>query len=275
MSTENNTAQIIDLLKDLADTCHFSVYVPSLKRDIKFKQLSTEQLKRVYKTAIDANLFSTEFTLTFYNIIKENCLEESLDINTLTIFDKFFIFLKTRIESLTPDYLIFFSDNEKQQYNLQTNGAVISLNDYYNRLITKNIEFSKKEIEHNSCNVICDVPTLKIENQLDVELVKNSLTETSTDEDLVNIIGNVFVNELAKFITFITIHNTTIDLQECSVADKAKVVEQLPATVIKEVLEYVENFKKQVQNHLVLPIKINEELTLYREIPYNASFFNI
>ena len=26
MSTENNTAQIIDLLKDLADTCHFSVH---------------------------------------------------------------------------------------------------------------------------------------------------------------------------------------------------------------------------------------------------------
>lgn len=277
MSTENSFSanEIVDMLKMLAETCSFLVYIPSLKKEITFKQLSTEQLKQIYKTAIDPKLFSTEFTLIFNNIIKDNCLDNSVDVNKLTILDKLFIFLKTRIESLTPDYIVVITKDEKQQHNLDIPGLTISLNDYYDRLKAKNIDFNKKEINHENCKVTCEIPIIEIENLLEKELLKSTITETTTEEDLVNIVSNVFINELVKFITTITINGTTFNLNEQTIPDRMKIVEQLPSIIIKEVLSYIEDFKKQFQELLIIPIQINETTTIIKEIPYNASFFNV
>jgi hypothetical protein len=277
MSTENNSSasEVVSMLKMLAETCSFSVYIPSLKKEISFKQLSTEQLKLIYKTAIDPKLFSTEFTLTFNNIIKENCLDNTTDLNKLTIFDKFYIFLKTRIESLTSDYIVSITEEERQQNKLDISSLTISLNDYYNRLKNKNTTFNKKQINHESCKVVCEIPTIETENLLEQELLKNAITETTTEEDLVNIVSNVFINEIVKFITTITVNDTTINLNEQTISDRAKVVEQLPSVIIKEVLKYIEDFKNQLQELLLVPIQVNDTTTILREIPYNASFFNV
>jgi hypothetical protein len=275
MDSNKEASDIINLLKDIADKCNFSVFVPSLNREILFKQLSTEQLKRIYKTGIDTNLFSVEFVLVFNEIIKENCLDSSIDVNELNVYDKIFIFLKTRIESLTPDFKFSLTDKEKQLLNTTADNIIVSLLDHYNNLKTKITTFQKKEITYNNCKVICNIPTLKTENSLDTELLKQALTENTTDNDLIEIVSDVFVNEIGKFVTTVIIDEVICNLQELKTADRAKIIEQLPSVIIKDVLGYIENYKKHTRDHFLVVIKPNDEITLSKQIPYNSLFFNI
>jgi hypothetical protein len=275
MDSNKEASDIINLLKDIADKCNFSVFIPSLNKEALFKQLSTEQLKRIYKTAIDANLFSVEFVLVFNEIIKENCLDNLIDVNELDIYDKIFIFLKTRIESLSPDFKFPLTDKEKQALNITADNISVSLLDHYNKLKTKIITFQEKEIVYNNCKVICNLPTLQTENNLDSELLKQALTENTTDNDLLDIVSNVFVNEIGKFVTMVIIDDTICDLQNLKITDRAKIIEQLPSLIIKDVLGYIEDYKKQTRDHLLVTIKSNNETTLSKQIPYNSLFFNI
>ena len=120
-----NTDVILKMLKDIESAFSYSVYIPSLKKEVNFKQLTTEQLKTLYKTTINKAILNLEFNTNFNTIIKENCLDLEVHINKLTIYDKIFIFVKTRIECLSPDIKFYLNEDEKNELNTNDNTVVI------------------------------------------------------------------------------------------------------------------------------------------------------
>lgn len=265
MSTDSSHLKtVLTLLNELDQSTSFNVYLPSLQRNAPFKQLTTEQLKRILKTIIDVPLYNTEFILTVNSIIKENCLETDLDTNNLTVLDKQIILFKTRIESVSSNYTFEFN-NEK---------STVSLSDKLTNFLEKQIIFEPETFSNNSYSVICSLPTLITENKLEKELHQNVAFTINTPEELRNAIGETFINEITKFITSITLNLTPIDLSTYSFKDRIKIVERLPISLINDVIKYIEKYRNLVKDLYSFELKLSDDTIIEQEILQDASFFN-
>ena len=269
--SNSNINDILNLIKDLDVSAGFNVYIPSLEREIKFKQLTTEQLKLILKTTVGTPLYNTEFILTFNNIIKENCLDETINTDNLTVYDKLHILFKTKIESISPDYTIEFSEDEVTAYSIETNPVVLSVSDQYEKFLERKINFTEKTFTYNDCIITCNIPTLATESKLESELHSNIDIDTLSNEELQNAIGETFVNEVTKFITSISIKGIGINLLNESFKNRVEVVEKLPTIIINNVLKYIEDYKNSIKPLVVFDI--NDYLQ--REIALDASLFNV
>jgi hypothetical protein len=247
MSNSTEVKDILSLIEQLDANTNFAVFLPSLQKEVNFKQLTTEQLKRLLKTVIDSPLYNTEFTTTFNSIIKESCLDETVNIDALTIYDKLMIFFKIRIESVSKEYTFNLT---KDDTNDSKKKYTINLNEHFNKFAAKQIIVAPETLAYGECIAVCDLPSLKTENHLEKELHKNIKLEVSTPEELRNIVGETFINEVTKFITTLTISNSVIDLTQHDFKTRIKIVEKLPTNLINKVIKYIETYRNTVKELL-------------------------
>lgn len=276
---KENINSILSLLNSEDSKLTFNVFIPSLQQEVLFKQLTTEQLKRLLKTIIDSPIYNTEFILTFNSIIKENCIDKSIDTGKLTVFDKLFIFFKTRIESISDSYTVKFTDEEVDENNLTEKTLLVNLTERLQDFQKQNIIFENTDYQLNEFTITCSLPTVEVENKFERELHKNIKTDINTPEELREIIGSTFVNEISKYITKLQISEKVIDLVSYTFKERVKIIEKLPTTLINNAIKYIEKYKE-----LTGPLfKINAEVKdttgnsvkLEKELPYDATFFNI
>lgn len=268
-----NTDDILKMLKDIETSLSYSVYIPSLEKDVKFKQLTTEQLKTLYKTTINKTILNLEFNTNFNQITKDNCLDKDINVDKLTIYDKILIFVKTRIDCLSPEVKFFLTEEEIETLNTQDNTVTVSILEHYNKFIEKKIFFKQETYTTNNCSITCDIPTLDIENKFQKELTSATLSDTKT-EQLADIVGDTFVNEITKFIVNLKINETGFNLNETDFKTRLEIVKELPTSLIKNVLEYIENYKQITNQLLSIKIDINGQIII-KEIPLDASFYSL
>lgn len=279
MTATTEIKDILSLIEEIDTDAGFNVYIPSLSKEITFKQLSTEQLKRLLKTVVDSPIYNTEFTLTFNSIIKENCLTSDISTDNLTVFDKALILFKTRIESISSDYTIKFTANEIKENNLKQTEKTVSLLEKYTEFLDKKFVFEPTVIEYINYSLICNLPTLKTENRLEKELHKNIKIEIETPEELRNVVGETFINELTKHFDSITINDKNINLIDLPFKNRIKIVEALPTTVINKAIKYIETYRSTIKELFTFKLSIENingsYITLDKELPVDASFFNM
>jgi hypothetical protein len=278
-SSNDNVKELITLLQDLDVNNSFNVFIPSLQKDLKFKQLTTKQLKYLLKTLVDSPIYNAQFTTTFNSIIKENCLEEDVNIDNLTIFDKNLILFKTRIESISPEYTFNFTEEEVSQNNLEEKTITYPLAKHFDNYINNITILDTETVVYNNCNVVCSLPTLLTENKLEKELHKSVKIEINTPEELRDIVGETFINEITKFISSISINETSIDLLSKDFKTRIKIVESLPTNVINGVVKYIEKYRNSIKNLVTctLSVKTTSQSTIEitKDFPTDATFFNI
>lgn len=263
MSEINN---ILAALKELDQSISFNVFIPSLQKETKFKQLSTEQLKSLLKTVVDSPVYNSQFIVTFNNIIKENCLDTEIETKNLTIYDKLFVLFKMKIESLSPEFKFQLNDEDETSEKVE----IVDIKKHFEEFVKKQYNFPSEIIEQESYSLLCELPTLDTENKLEKELHKNVKIDVKTPEELREIVGETFINELTKYISKITIGTNTLDLVNLDFKNRIKVVEQLPTNVINKVLKFIENYRSKVKELTTISVNGTD-----RDIPQDASFFNI
>jgi len=263
----------LSALKELDQTTGFNFFIPSLQKEIKFKQLTTEQLKCILKTVVDSPIYNSQFITTFNTIIKENCLDETVDTNKLTIYDKLLILFKTRVESISPEFTFQFTQEEIKENNLTFTGepkTTINLKEHLVNYLKNKQIFLPEVIEYESCSLVCDLPTIETENKLEKELHKNVKIEVESTDELREIIGETFINELTKYINKVTIGSKELDLFSLDFKSRVKVVEQLPTNMINKTLKYIESYRNKIKE--LTSVNING---VVKDIPSDASFFNM
>jgi hypothetical protein len=275
MSEASTTNNIIEFFKELDTVNGYDVYIPSLDKDVKFKQLATGQLKSLLKTAVGEPIYNTEFIITFNNIIKENCLDKSTNTDLFTIYDKLFILFKTKIECISPDYTFYFTDEEINDYSLSEDTSIISLLNHYNNFKDKKIKIANKTIQIDNITIECALPTLDIENKFENELHKDSTSGDLTTKELQDIVGDTFINEISKFIMSISINDNKHDLNTITFSDRVKIVEKMPVSVVNDVIKYIEEYKKITKELAVYIFNTDKEVYFEKEIPLDATLFNI
>ena len=84
------------------------------------------------------------------------------------------------------------------------------------------------------------------------EIYKNSNPNVEDPEELRKVLGEAFINEIAKAVRTLTIDEKTLDLSTVTFKSRLKTIETLPASLIQKVIEYIEEYKKVVDDCLTV-----------------------
>jgi len=279
INTTKDLKDILSTIDSINSAFTYDVWIPSLNKNVSFKELNTAQQKRLVKTIVDSPVYNTQFILALRDIITENCVEK-IDISKLTLVDKFFIALKIRSVSVGDTIEIEFDKNNRRGFSIE---RILSdgITNY------KNIEDTI--ITEGAYSITCGVPTIQTEYALEKELRDtNTLIqdlEIKTTDELRKTIGDVFIGELVKYISLISIikddKRIDINFNDINFRNRMAIIERLPMKIIDKIIEFINTVKTEI-NKIILfktTIKIeneNKELIekeVEERLTLNGNFF--
>jgi len=280
---ENKNDQLINNALDLINRANesfcYEVWVPSLKRNVMFREINTSQQKRLIKSIIDSPIYNTEFIYTLKQVIEENCADKTVIVDNLTIIDKMFIAIAMRAVS-TNDVLEFqipISEEKNVQRAISLSKLLTDSKDKTN--IPEPINLVD---EKNIFSLNCSIPTIKTEYDLEKEKRDVLITEKppQTPEQLRETIGDIFISELVKYVNSITINinNTVnkIDFSGLSFDDRIKLFEKLPIKLIEKLLDYSNKIKEEIDKVVLIKfdVDVNGKVeTIERRLTIDGNFF--
>ena len=244
----NDNKEFYDLLNSIVDEQTFPLQL-SPKEDgtsetVSCKALSTAQLKELIKTVVDSPLTQASFNSTATRIFKQSILNSSeLSLNTI---DRLLFIIGTRIQSLAPTTTISV-DGEDIAVDFQQVKVKLDekLKESFNLLQVSSATEGKLSITFGPA-------LLAAEGQLNEEIYKNTNPNVEDPEELRKVLGEAFINEIAKAVRTLTIDEKTLDLSTVTFKSRLKTIESLPASLIQKVIEYIEEYKKVVDDCLTV-----------------------
>jgi hypothetical protein len=249
----SNSAELLRQLEELNKTNSISVFVPSLKKEIKIKNITLRQQKNLLKTSIDETLTKLSFIINIYNILKENILD-NINVDELFTFDRTAIAIALRAYCLDSNYKL--NDNN---YNL-----LEKIKEY--PTISFNF-ISEKIIEINNLKVALQAPRLNVDykmSQFSLEHLKQL-----EDRDFKNVIGELFVQEITKFIKSVSFEGEKplfIDFNNTAISEQIKIIEKFPSSLTNNILDFIKNYR-DIENKITSIGQFNIEV--------DGAFFSI
>ena len=251
----SNVSDILKQLDSLNESAGVSVYVPSLKKTIKFKNLNLKQQKDLLKSSVDETLTKLSFIVNFFSIIQDNAID-AVNVNDLYIFDRIAIALALRSSGLSSSYSL--DDN------------TYDLGDTINRLSTINVPANilSSTIDIKGLSIELEVPRLNVDR--DISQATISKLKSNQDKDIKTLVGELFIHEIIKFVKSVTFKteagDQTTSFNALRVEDKINIIEKFPATLTKQVLEFIKAYR-DVENQFTAIGDTNIEI--------DGSFFSV
>jgi hypothetical protein len=216
------------------------VYVPRLKKKIKFKPLNLGQQKDLISSVADGAAGSVRFSKILNDIILDNS-EKAVQF---LIVDKTPIILQLRVNALGSQIEI---NDEKFDLNVLINN--LSTFKMSESLLTATFKEFGLTIE-------CGVPTLELENKI---LVKcETSVNAAKDNKLSDSVGLIYIHEIIKYINSITFQEEIVKFSDLTTLQKIKIVEKLPLSLNTKVINFIEDLRK-IDNNI---LKLNEDIIL-------------
>jgi hypothetical protein len=217
-----------------------NAWIPSIKKYITLKEFTAKQQKLILESAIDSSLNKNKMSEILFSIISENCEEKDL-VNNFTIIDKLSIIFSIRSQ-ISEKIKITLNDNPLIEKEVDSNDIVNKFVNYTHPS-SEILEFSKNDI---NIKTEISIPTLSEEIELDRKIYGEKHKETDIEE-LKNLITGAFLGESIKFIKEIIINEKAVGYDHLSYDNKLKIVENLPAALVKLILEKILTYKKEVE----------------------------
>ncbi len=251
---------VLGMMDRVNEVFSYEVWVPSLKKNVMFREINTNQQKRLIKAIIDSPIYNTEFIFTLRKVIKENCTDPSIDVDKLTILDKLMIAMKMRSVSVGDSLELTIpigSDSIKRGISLEK--LITDLKD--------NVEVPDVETfvdEKDIYQLECGIPTISTEFKLEDEMRKNTeTTDVKNYEELRQTVGDVFIGEIAKYIRGISVKEgdklTRINLDDLSFRNRIALIEKIPERIVKQVVTYIEKVKEEIDKVTLVSVNIGSE----------------
>lgn len=268
-----NLDDIVKTIDRASETFAYEIWVPSLKRNVMFKEINTSQQKRLIKSIIDSPIYNTEFIFTLYKLIEENCVEK-LDTGNLTILDKLFIAIAMRSTSINDVLELEFKIDEK------TVKRGISLMDIIKKCKdTINIQDTITLTDDKQIFTLeCSIPTIRTEYGLEQESRKGKSPNmnANTPEELRETIGNAFIDEIIKYINVLSIKNgddiVKITFNDINFANRMSLTERLPIKLIEKLVKYIASIKVELDKVVLIKIE-HEGKVMEQRLTIDGSFF--
>ena len=242
MSNENT--EFYELLSTLVHEQTFPLGLASSATEATCKILTTAQLKELIETVVDSPLTQSFFNSTATRIFKQSLTNSSeFQLNAI---DRLLFLLETRIKSLSPTTMM---GNKEQQTEVNFEGIKTNL---YTKIQENSTLFQTTSACEGKISIQFGPALLDAETQLNEEIYKHVTPNVEDFENLRKVLGDAFINEIAKAVRTVTIGEKTLDLSTVTFKSRLKTIESLPASLIQKVIEYIENYKKIVDDCLTV-----------------------
>jgi hypothetical protein len=208
------------------------VYVPSQSETVKFKQLSVKQQKDLIKTGLDGALAGATINNVFNDIIENNALEEY----SFNIFDKAPIITALRVHAFGGEYtegdvkLDLSMLTEKQLVLTAATTGVVA----YQDVVTIKLQ----------------VPSLKLDTHVNNAIITK--LKSNQNVEVGEAVGSLYVHEIVKFVSSVTVAGDVVDFAKSSVKDCMQVVESLPAKLLTEIVDFIQQFRDKETEFLTI-----------------------
>lgn len=242
---EENVKSFLDKIQELNDTKN-KVHVLSTGKKIESTPISFKQQKELVGTIADGVLGTLKLQKILNDIITKNTGNDDIKVT-----DKLPIILKLRIDSIGSTIKVDDTD--------------VELEDLLRK--ATNVKFTTTSSIDNKVNVELEVPTLLQENkviQSAIETIKKD-----GESELGKNIGSVYTYEIVKYVKSIKFDDQVLVFQEVPVKDRFKIVENLPLTLNKEIIKFIQDIK--TLEHEVMTVSIGDVEKL---IDIDVSFFD-
>jgi hypothetical protein len=254
LKINGNINDILGAIDHLNGKTAYPVYIPSLKRSVMFKEMTTGQEKTIVKTIIDNPIYNSGFIFAIRDIIKQNCMED-IDIDSLTVIDKTAICLVMRQKSIGDTFEYTFKGTKKKK--------TISISEYIERFKPVKIP-DDKIVGNDHIKVVCGYPTILDEYSLEHEFHSNvSAMEVKTSTEMKEAIGEVFINEVVKYIKKISIvrdnDEMVLDMKDFNFKNRIQIIEKIGNTVLTEILKYIQSANEKVNDALLVDLQLTKK----------------
>ena len=272
--TITSLAQINSIIKrnDVTYASHY--VVPSLGIKVPFKEINTSQQKRLAKSIIDSSIYNTELIYTLRDILMENCNDENVIVDNLTVIDKLIISVALRIKSVGNIVKIEVQTKDNKSVNVE-----LDLEKIYNMALKSLSDITSITYEDKYFIVECGVPTIGEEYRLEKEL-HGKIKEIDMED--INIlrqtIGEAFVDEIVKFIKKVSIKSDDtvipVDWDKFKYKDRVSVVETFKSTLLKDIMGYINKVRVETDKIELVNFTFGDE-KFERRLSIDGNFFMI
>ena len=232
-----SVTSILSKLKEINESDLINVHIPSANKNMTFKSISVKQQKDLIKSGMDGALAG----ITISNVINQIIIDNSIEKYDFLVVDKIPIILALRNKSFGS---VFTLKNENKN-------IIFDLNDILDNVLEfSNIEKTEIKSEENKISV--ELSVISLEEDTKINAFQLEKLKKNKDEDLSETVGSLFVYEILKFISMLTVGSDEIVMKDFPIKDRLTIVENLPASVNNEVLEYIQNFRKEEMEYITV-----------------------
>lgn len=252
-------ANLIDALSKAVGIETTNSKIVSNGKTASFKCLNVKQQKELLKTALEGILSPISFYTVANQIIKTNQVES----NVLFTVDRPLVLLNLRKVSVGDVYEI----------NLREQKLQINISDLIDKAncLSFSPEDYNKEIAHANVILVTKIPTLDEDTAINSQL-KKIFDKVKEEDKLKEIIGELFVVELIKFIKCIKFKTddkeNIINFNDLTLEQKIKAFEALPMSLNYDFVNFVKSYRNVENSVFEIDYK-GEKIT----IPLDSSFF--
>lgn len=238
----------LQALEQVSESFTVDAWIPSLNKEVKFKQIDAKQQKNILSSAMDTSVYNTSFIKAFYEILKENILEKTININNFTLIDKISVGLALK-NKLSDEIVLFFGEKKDVSQKFKIQPIIDKLKEFKTqepiKLETKSDEFSLK--------VEIEPVTVGVEYEYDSQYKGNKKQEDiKTTEDVQKIISEAFIGELSKYIIKVWINDTEIEFKSLTFNQKIKLIEKLPSSFLQKIIDVIGIWKNKMDEFLTV-----------------------
>lgn len=223
-------------------------------QELKEKKIKVDVLSMPSKDGVDSfplsfkqqkNLISTIAdgvvgALKFQKFINEAIIENT-GLNTLKVSDKLPIILKMRMDALGNTIKI---DGEEGDISPVLEKA-------------KKLKFKQTKTIKGQLLVELEVPTMVYENSIihaTIECLKRE-----GDSEVSKNVGNIYTYEILKYIKSIKFGEEVLVFSDIPIKDKVKIVDNLPVSLNKEIISFIQELKNKETETLKVVINGEEK----------------
>ena len=230
MSNNSSYKNLLASINELNNKESLGVFVPSTGNEVQFSPLTVKQQKLLLSSSVDTDFENLSFMNAVNNIITTNCKQ---NIRILTT-DKPLIILQLRQQAIGDKLKIVEGDNTYE----------INLPDHINacKLLDASTP-DNLEIEHDIIKIICSIPDITTDTKYNKQFTKKVQKPKSKEKlKVTDIIGDIYVSELVKYIYSINIGEDTVTPGvDVNISDMIDVFESLPMQVSNKLAALVKD----------------------------------
>ena len=215
----DETKTFLDSLKEI-ESDKVKVFIKSQNKEVDAIPLTFKQQKDIISTVADGGVGALKLQKFLNDVIIDNTGENVL------VSDKVGIILQLRSNSIGSSITL-----DDREYTL----------DYLIDKFKKHRKPKEKKVIKDKVTVHVKIPTLKDENKIITSTIDSF---KRNGDEVAKSLGQIYTYEIAKFIDKVEFEGKGVEFSDTAISDRIKIVEALPLSTNKKIVEYIQEVKK-------------------------------